>query len=37
VSFEYRPEPGALQADLRCVLVAGGKQVSEVWLYRWPA
>ena len=37
VSFEFRPEPGSLQADLRCVLVAGGKQVSEVWLYRWSA
>jgi periplasmic glucans biosynthesis protein len=35
VSFEYKPEPGANQADLRCVLMAGGKQVSEVWLYRW--
>jgi periplasmic glucans biosynthesis protein len=37
VSFEYQPAPGSLQADLRCVLVAGGKQVSEVWLYRWTA
>jgi glucans biosynthesis protein len=37
VSFEYRPEPGAIQADLRCVLAVGGKPVSEVWLYRWQA
>lgn len=37
VSFEYRPAPGSLQADLRCALTAGGKQVSEVWLYRWTA
>ncbi len=37
ISFEYQPAPGSLQADLRCVLLAGGKQVSEVWLYRWTA
>ena len=37
VSFEYQPAPGSLLADLRCVLDAGGKQVSEVWLYRWTA
>jgi periplasmic glucans biosynthesis protein len=37
VSFEYQPEPGSIQADLRCVLVSGGRQVSEVWLYRWTA
>ncbi len=37
VSFEYQPAPGSPQADLRCVLVSGGKQVSEVWLYRWTA
>jgi glucans biosynthesis protein len=35
VSFEYNPAPGAMEADLRCVLVAEGKQVSEVWVYRW--
>ena len=37
ISFEYQPAPGSLQADLRCVLHSGGKQVSEVWLYRWTA
>ena len=37
ISFEYQPAPGSLQADLRCVLQSGGKQVSEVWLYRWTA
>ncbi len=37
VSFDYRPEPGILQADLRCVLAPGGKQLSEVWLFRWAA
>ena len=37
VGFEYRPAPGSFQADLRCVLTVNGKQVSEVWLYRWTA
>ncbi len=37
VGFEYQPAPGAFQADLRCVLAANGKPVSEVWLYRWTA
>ncbi len=35
--FEYRPAPGAFQADLRCALTLNGKPVSEVWLYRWTA
>ncbi len=37
VSFEYQPATGALEADLRCALVAEGKLVSEVWVYRWTA
>ncbi len=37
VSFDYQPALGVLQADLRCVLAPGGKQLSEVWLYRWAA
>jgi periplasmic glucans biosynthesis protein len=37
VSFEYRPAPGAAEADLRCALVADGKPISEVWVYRWMA
>ncbi len=37
VSFEYQPAAGAAEADLRCVLVADGKPVSEVWVYRWTA
>ncbi len=37
VSFDYQPAPGVLQADLRCVLAPGGKQLSEVWLFRWAA
>jgi glucans biosynthesis protein len=37
VSFEYQPAPGSSLADLRCLLAADGKPVSEVWLYRWTA
>lgn len=37
VGFEYQPAPGSRLADLRCELAANGKQVSEVWLYRWAA
>lgn len=37
VGFEYLPEPGVTEADLRCALVSGGKPVSEVWIYRWSA
>jgi glucans biosynthesis protein len=37
VSFEYQPPAGAVEADLRCCLVAEGKPVSEIWVYRWTA
>ncbi len=37
VCFEYQPAAGAAEADLRCVLIADGKPVSEVWVYRWTA
>jgi periplasmic glucans biosynthesis protein len=37
VSFEFQPSRGATLADIRCWLAAGGKPVSEVWLYRWTA
>ena len=37
VSFEYQPAAGAVEADLRCCLVAEGKPVSEIWVYRWTA
>jgi periplasmic glucans biosynthesis protein len=37
VGFEYQPAPGTIEADLRCVLVAEGKPISEVWVYRWTA
>jgi glucans biosynthesis protein len=37
VCFEYQPARDAAEADLRCVLVAGGRPVSEVWVYRWTA
>lgn len=37
VGFECQPAPGSALADQRCELAAYGKQVSEVWLYRWAA
>ncbi|MGA9267291.1 MAG: glucan biosynthesis protein [Rhodomicrobium sp.] len=37
VSFEYEPAAGVLEADLRCSLLAEGKLVSEIWVYRWTA
>ncbi len=37
VSFEYQPAAGVAEADLRCRLVAEGKLISEVWVYRWTA
>jgi periplasmic glucans biosynthesis protein len=37
VCFDYQPAGDAGEADLRCFLVAGGKPVSEVWVYRWTA
>jgi periplasmic glucans biosynthesis protein len=37
VSFEFQPAQGSTLADLRCLLAADGKPVSEIWLYRWTA
>ena len=35
LGFEYLPDKGGATADLRCALRAGGKPVSEVWIYHW--
>ncbi|HZV22057.1 MAG TPA: glucan biosynthesis protein, partial [Hyphomicrobiales bacterium] len=37
IGFEYQPAPGVAEADLRCALMKDGKQLSEVWVYRWTA
>ena len=37
LGFEYLPQEGIIEADLRCALISGGKTVSEVWIYRWTA
>lgn len=37
VSFDYQPAAGVTEADLRCCLIADGKPVSEIWVYRWTA
>jgi periplasmic glucans biosynthesis protein len=36
LSFELDPE-GASMAELRAVLVQGGRPLTETWLYRWSA
>ena len=36
LSFELQPE-GASMAELRAVLVRGGRPLTETWLYRWSA
>ncbi len=36
LSFDFRTK-GVDQADIRCMLVSGGKRVSEIWTYRWTA
>jgi glucans biosynthesis protein len=35
LGFEYKPQDGVREADLRCALVSRGTVVSEVWAYRW--
>ena len=37
LGFEYLPQKGSVEADIRCALISDGKVVSEVWIYRWTA